>query len=128
MSMTDWCELRMLQLLVTDIPSMYLALFTTAPAEDGTGGVEVSGSGYARQVIPFGTPATDEDGGTAMANSSPFSFPRADADWGTISAWGVFDAETDGNLLWFQEFDDPQSVLSGSVVAVAEGGLTLSAE
>ena len=38
MSMTDWCELRLLQLLVADVPSMYLALFTAAPAEDGTAG------------------------------------------------------------------------------------------
>jgi hypothetical protein len=128
MAMTDWCELKMLQALVEEAPEMYLALFTAAPSAGGTGGTEVSGAGYVRQLIPFGDPATDEDGNTFMANASPFTFPRAESDWGQIAAWGVFDAETDGHLLWFQEFEIPQAVLSGQAVAVREGNVTLAVE
>ena len=128
MSMTDWCELKMLQALVSEAPQMYLALFTGGPADDGTGGTEVSGAGYVRPLIPFGAPAADGDGSTRMSNVSAFNFPTAGEDWGTVSAWGVFDAQTDGHLLWFQEFDVPQSVPSGSVVAVREGDVSVSAE
>lgn len=128
MSMTDWCELRLLQLLVADVPSMYLALFTAAPAEDGTGGTEVSGAGYARQLIPFGTPATDESGNTGMASTETFAFEIATESWGTVSAWGVYDASEGGHLLWVQSFDAPQNVPAGSVVAVSAGSLTVSVE
>ena len=128
MAMTDWCELKMLQALVEDAPQMYLALFISAPSSGGTGGTEVAGAGYARQLIPFGTPATDENGYTSMANTSPFSFPRAESDWGQITAWGVFDALEDGHLLWFQSFETPQAVLSGQAVAVREGTLALAVE
>ena len=128
MSMTDWCELKMLQALAEAVPDMYLALFTASPAEDGTGGAEVSGDGYARPRIPFGAPATDAGGGTCMANLQPFNFPTAQSAWGTVSAWGVFDVETGGHLLWVQDFDTPRAVPAGSVVAVREGDVYVSAE
>ena len=128
MPMTDWCELKMLQALVSNAPQMYLALFTSTPSSGGTGGTEVAGTGYARQLIPFGTPATDGNGDTYMANATPFSFPRAESDWGQIAAWGVFDAAEDGHLLWFQPFETPRAVLSGQAVAVREGNLILAVE
>ena len=128
MPITDWCELKMLQELVAAVPQMYMGLFTEAPSAGGDGGTEVSGTGYARQLIPFGDPATDEGGRTSMANSEPFAFPRAETSWGTVAAWGVWDAQTGGHLLWFQEFISPQAVLDGCAVAVQESGISLALE
>ena len=43
---------------VTAMPALgsrYLALFTTMPADDGTGGVEAAFTGYARVSVPAGS-------------------------------------------------------------------------
>ena len=54
MSMTDWCELKMLQALAEAVPDMYLALFTASPAEDGTGGARVEEEmGFLTMNQPF---------------------------------------------------------------------------
>lgn len=53
------------QLATPALPSVWLALFTTAPADAGTGGTEVSGGSYARvQVAGTGT----TNGTTANGN------------------------------------------------------------
>lgn len=127
MPMTDWCELQMLQALA-DMAPLYLGLFTVAPGAGGDGGTEVSGAGYARQAIPFGTPATDDGGVTSMTNADDFVFPRAESSWGEVSAWGVFDAGTGGHLLFWQTFGTPQAVQSGNVVAVQEACVMISVE
>jgi len=36
---------------VTALATTYVALFTTNPADDGTGGTEVTGTGYARVAV-----------------------------------------------------------------------------
>lgn len=84
--------------------SVYIALFTTLPGEDGTGGVEVSGGSYARQAVTRGTgqwkdPATATQGHTN--NTGAITFPTATAPWGTVLGVGVYDASTVGNGLYF---------------------------
>lgn len=81
-------------------PSAYVALFTTAPtADDGTGGIEVSGGGYARVA----TSAASWQAATAppplIANSAGLAFPAEGSAWGTIVAAGLYDAASGGNLL-----------------------------
>ena len=57
MSDTDLLENEVLKLILGKALSLtlpitpYLALYTTKPADDGTGGVEVTGGGYARIAI-----------------------------------------------------------------------------
>ena len=38
---------------------VYGGLFSTAPANDGATGTELTGSAYARQATAFGAPTTD---------------------------------------------------------------------
>lgn len=66
--------------------TFYAALFV--------GGVEVSGNGYARQLVTFGSPS-----GGAMSNSGIINFPVATGDWGTIDEVRIYDAVTSGNQL-----------------------------
>ena len=42
--------------------TMYLALYQSNPSDTGTGGTEVSYSGYARQAITFSAPAVSGSG------------------------------------------------------------------
>lgn len=77
--------------------AVYLGLYTTAPTDAG-GGTEVSGSGYARQAITFGSAAS---GGT-ISNTAAVAFTAAGGNFGAILAVGIFDASTTGNLLFWK--------------------------
>lgn len=163
------------------LPDVWLALFTTAPQDSGSGGTEVSGGSYARvqvagseatnnttaagnavlnfasvpawiqpgmsvrnitspATIPGGTTVVSKTGTTVtmsanaagagvgngdsirfssftaataasgtepdtlpaqVVNNSVVTFPQATADWGVVTAFGLYDASTTGNLLAF---------------------------
>ena len=55
--------------------------FTAASASSGT--------------EPSVTPASITNG------SATITFPQATASWGTVTSWGLYDAVTSGNLLWW---------------------------
>lgn len=85
------------------LPTAFIALFTTAPtADDGTGAVEVSGGSYAR-VSTAGTDWNAAAGSapSTTSNSATKSFPAATGSWGTVVAWGIYDASSAGNLLFW---------------------------
>lgn len=83
----------------------YLAIFTATPGPSG-GGTEVAGNGYARQVISFGAPSSG-----SCSNTVAVTFPVAViADWGTVTSFGVFDAITGGNLLYFNNLSSSRYV------------------
>ncbi len=77
--------------------AVYIGLYTTAPT-DAAGGTEVttSGTAYARQACAFNAAASG-----ATANTSDVVFPVATASYGTVVAFGIFDASTAGNLLYW---------------------------
>ena len=119
MSLTNTGEDTLLTLFKNAGP-YYLALFTTAPGETG-GGTEVSGGAYARQQVTFGTPSS----GT-MKNSAAIEFPTATASWGTAVAWGLYDALSGGNLMWYGDISTPKELLAGDIYRINSGNLTLS--
>ena len=119
MSLSNYGENAVLR-LVQEATPFWLALFTTLPAEDGTG-AEVAGGGYARQSVTFGAPA-----GGLMSNAVAIEFPAATSDWGTATGWGLFDAESGGNLWWSGAVDIPKALYTGDIYRVNAGGLTLS--
>ena len=101
--------------------TVYVGLFTTNPTDTGPG-TEVSGGAYARQSVTFGAPS-----GGACSNSSAVTFAVATANWGTIEGFGVFDASTGGNMLYW--CDSPSvAVNSGQQASFAIGSLTVSAD
>lgn len=88
--------------------TLYVALFTTAPALDGTGGTEVSTSGtaYAR-VLAGPTDGIGADCWTGpsgsnqeYSNVTELTFAVPTANWGTIVAAGIYDASSSGNLMY----------------------------
>lgn len=119
MSLTNTGEDRLLNLFKGDGP-YYLALYTTAPTDAG-GGTEVSGSGYARQQVTFGNPSSG-----SMSNSAAIAFPTATGSWGTVKGWGLVDASTSGNLVWYGTVDAAKEIAAGDIYRVDAGGLTLS--
>lgn len=108
-------------------PAKYVALYTTAPAEDGTGGVEVSGNGYTR----VSTTAANWDVATlanpsVLSNSADIEFPSATGPWGEIVAFGIMDAATDGNYLIGSTLNVAKSPTDGDVARFAAGQLSVS--
>lgn len=94
--------------------TIYVALFTTVPNLDGTGGVEVSSTGtaYARVAIPQGSTGWTKAVGSSLtySNVQILSFETPTNNWGTIRGVGLFDAQTDGNLLFTGTLVTPKTV------------------
>jgi hypothetical protein len=99
----------------------YLALFLTDPTASATG-TEASGGGYARKIITFGAPAL-VSGKEQVANSAEVDFGTVTADIGTVAYWGIFDASTGGNLLWYGSFTRSKNVLNGDAITVSTGAI-----
>lgn len=85
------------------LANCYLALFTTMPSDANVGGVEPTTGGYAR-VATTGSSWNAASGSAPVTdtNSAVLAFPQATANYtNPIIGWGLFDAATSGNLLFF---------------------------
>lgn len=105
-------------------PTIYVALFTTKPAEDGTGGTEVSGGSYAREQ----TAASDWDAASLAdpseaANANDIDFGTTTASWGTVVAAGFYDAATNGNMLAAFDLTASKVINNGDAVKFPAGEL-----
>jgi len=80
-------------------PDAYVALFTALPTKAG-GGTEVAGGGYAR-ILAAPSVWTVSGSPVQAANNDVLSFGTATASWGAVLGFGVYDAVTVGNLLFF---------------------------
>ncbi len=136
MSMTNYFEDAILNHILRGVAfptlpaSIYGALFTAAPTDAG-GGTEVTGGSYARVAITratasFAVPA-DSAGVQQTSNSAVVTFPNPTANWGTVTHFGVYDAATLGNLLFWSAIGTSRNVLSGdNAPSFAIGGLVFS--
>lgn len=52
-------------------------------------------------------------GGAPTFNSHAIQFHAATADWGVIVAAGFCDAPVGGNVWWFDNLAEPETVLAG---------------
>ena len=108
----------------------YVALFTTMPVYAGTGGVEVSGGSYARVAIAaagWSAIATGGGNGDQIDNTAAVNFPTPTAGWGTVVGFGLYDASTGGNLLYFDTLTGGSQVVnSGNTVSFAAAALVVA--
>jgi hypothetical protein len=103
--------------------TLYVALLTAAPSDTG-GGTEVTGGSYARVAVTSslanwaGTQAaasTTASSGTSgtTSNNNVITFPAPTANWGVASHFGVYDASTAGNLIFYGALTTSKSINSG---------------
>lgn len=107
--------------------TFYVALFTANPTDAG-GGTEV-GTGtwtnYARASITRATGSWDASSGGATENTSAISFGTATATGNvTITGFGIYDASTAGNLLYWGTCSG--TVANGNAVSFAAGALDIT--
>jgi hypothetical protein len=91
--------------------TLYYGLLTTAPT-DATAGAEVSGGAYARVAVTSslvnwagtqgaGSTTVSTGSSATTSNNGAITFPVPSANWGVVTAMGLYDATTGGNLISF---------------------------
>lgn len=107
--------------------TLYIALFTTAPT-DSSAGVEVdSGSTvYARCAFDNDSVTFSPTESRVKASEVQFEFdnPVGEGNWGTVTAYGIFDAPTGGNMLTYSLLISPRSIVAGDIVRFDVGGVS----
>jgi hypothetical protein len=93
---TDRTAQANLDALVASYP--YMALFTAAGNDGGTGFTEVTGGSYARVNTSTLWGAAAGSAPSTKVTNAAVNFTPATANWGTVIAWGLYDALTAGNL------------------------------
>lgn len=124
MSKSDYAENKVNELLVGKtaftLPTAYVALYTAAPSDSG-GGTEVTGGSYARKSTAGADWAASSGG--SIANAAVITFVTATGSWGTVTHFGVFDAATVGNLLWWGALGTSKVIGTGDSASWAIGAL-----
>jgi hypothetical protein len=127
---TDYLENKILDHVLrntayTSPTTVYMALFTAAPNDAYTSGVptgtEVSTNNYARAAITFSAAASG-----AITNSGDVTFNTPSGSWGACTHFGIFDASTTGNLLYWNSLTQTETPLSGNVVKFLAGDIDVT--
>jgi hypothetical protein len=121
---------RILRAVAGTFPAtLYIGLYTATPSDTG-GGTEVTTgqiTNYARQAITAGTGAFAAPTTASSANSAIIDFGTSSGGTGaTVTQWGMFDAVTAGNLLFWADLTTPQTVASGNPYSFAIGALVIA--
>lgn len=105
-------------------PTIYIALSTADPLDDGSGLAEPSGNGYARAQTA-GTDWNAASGG-AIDNANAIAFNEATGSWGTVTHFALMDAASGGNVLVHGVLSASKSIGSGDTAEFAAGDLDVS--
>lgn len=102
--------------------SIFIALMLVMPAEDGTGGTEVTGTAYARLEIVNNTTNFPNASSSTVSLAIQHQFPDAGSNWGSVVGAAAYDASSGGNLLAIDDFT-PINVVTGTRVVIGPGGI-----
>jgi hypothetical protein len=105
--------------------SIEVALFLTLPAEDGTGGVEVSGVNYARQGFPFDISNIDGNNDFYVSHSGDILWDAAGDNWGTIVGIGLYDI-TNAIFLYYGTLPASVAITTGLRAYFAPGTIVVT--
>lgn len=104
----------------TSPTTVYLALYTSATS-DSAPGTEVTGSGYARQSITFGSPSS---GTIANTNTVTFTVPAATITHCAI--WSHVSSTTTTYYLLHVALSASITTTTGQSISFAAGDITVS--
>jgi hypothetical protein len=107
-------------------PTIKVALSTADPGEDGAGLAEPSGNNYSRASTTGSTwnAATSADP-SVVTNAAQIAFPTSSGSWGLCTHWALMDGDT-ANVIAHGTLEVPQTPVSGNVVTIESGQLSLS--
>jgi len=104
----------------TSPSTVYLSLHTANPDEDASG-TELSGNGYSRQAIAFGAHS-----GGACSNSAIESFTASGGSFGAITHFGIWDAASGNNLLYYGAVSPQKTIADGDTLQFAAGSIVIT--
>ena len=119
-ALTNYGENALTDYLVTGSGTKYLALFSTAVAEDGTG-TELSGTWYARKEITFGASVD----GTA-SNSTNIDFGEVTDTAANVNSWALYDSLTGGNAWVYGAFTVAKTASVGTNILIQPGDISVT--
>jgi hypothetical protein len=102
-------------------PTVYISLYTSDPGETDSG-TEVAGNGYARLTASFGAAASGSASGPTVATE----FTAAGGAWGSITHFGIHDAVTSGNLLYYGALTAAKTIADGDTLRFAANSITIT--
>ena len=100
------------------ISNVYLALYAGNVTVDDDTSKEVSGGSYGRQQLSF---ANASGGSKTSDTAETFSSMPAV----TVTHWGIRDASSGGNLLYFGAFDLPIELNATDDLPIASGDIVI---
>lgn len=126
-ALSDYLEVALLNAVLrntsyTSPATVYVGLFTSSVNDDASG-TEVTGGSYQRTSVAFSAPNATTG---VILNSGTVTFPTATGSWGTITYMGIFDAQTNGNLLFWGSLTTPKTVGTGDVVKFLASDLSIT--
>lgn len=101
----------------------YLGLSSTAPNLDGTGATEpLVSANYSRvELTNLSQPVNG-----VISNSSEISFPESSSSWGVMTHFVIYDSQTNGNLLMYENLSQARSVEPSTIVMIKTGSLKIT--
>lgn len=92
--------------------NLFIRAFSTVLTAAGAG-TEITNAGYAPLEVANNSANFPESVNGAKSNALRLDGSAATEDWANILAFGLFDAETGGNLYFYQNLDVAMTIASG---------------
>ena len=125
-SISDYLELELLDHVFETAaytpPTIYIALSTADPTDDGSGLAEPSGNGYAREAHATWNTAAAR----AITNNGVITFTQASGPWGTITHYAIMDASSGGNMLAHGSLATGKAVVAGNTPSIADTEISVT--
>jgi len=140
-AMSDFLENKLIDQLfrgqaAPTTTTLYVGLLTAAPSDSG-GGTEVSGGSYARVAVTSslanwagtqsaGSTTASSGSGGQTSNNAAITFPTPSAGWGLVTHFGVYDASTGGNLLFWGALTIAKTINQADTVTFPAASLSIT--
>lgn len=116
--------------------TLHVGLLTAAPSDSG-GGTEVSGNSYARVAVTTaltafagtqsaGSTTASSGTGGQTSNNAVVTFPTPTGTWGNVTHFGIYDAASGGNLLFWGALTIAKTINQGDTVSFPAASLTVT--
>lgn len=139
-AMSDYLENKLIDQIFraqafTFPATLHVGLLTAAPSDTG-GGTEVTGNNYSRVAVAASlanfagtqsagsTVASSGTSGTT-SNNGAVNFPTPSGTWGLVTHFGIYDAASAGNLLFYGALTTSKTINTNDVVSFAAAALTV---
>ena len=140
-AMSDYLENKLIDQLfrgqtAPTTTTLYVGLLTAAPSDAG-GGTEVSGNSYARVAVTSslanwagtqsaGSTVASSGTGGQTSNNNAITFPTPSGTWGTVTHFGIYDATSGGNLLFWGALTIAKTINQSDTVTFPAASLSIT--